>query len=82
MNIFSGEKFAYATYFLYVLLVIYRIPLMFVWYDINCRYQAHFSKWLQAMQAKAPQDYSILLGLLAVCSIKFPIPPFHKYAHG
>lgn len=82
MNIFTGEKYAYATYFLYMLFLVYKIPLRFSWYDINCRYKAHFRKWVETLQATKPEQHSVLLGLLAVCTTKFPIPPFHKYAHG
>ena len=78
MNIFGGEKYAYATYVLYTILVVYKLAVRFIWYDINCRYQAHFRKWVDATESDL---HHTILGVLAVCNVSFPIPPFHKYAH-
>lgn len=78
MNIFSGEKYGYATLFIYIILVTCAVPVLFVWYDVNCRYQAYFHKWVECAP---PEINEYLVQLLLLFPVLFPIPPFHKYAH-
>lgn len=78
MNIFTGEKYGYATLFIYLMLVTFAVPILFIWYDINCRYQAYFLKWVECAPAEL---YQYLRQLLDMFHLLFPIPPFHKYAH-
>ncbi len=52
----------------------FSIPILVVWYDINCRFGPWFKRWaagqplLQAM-------------LVAVATLLFPLPCFHRYSH-
>ncbi|PSC72148.1 Tcr1 transposon ORF2 [Micractinium conductrix] len=45
MDIATGERYIYASVLLYVLMVTCHIPVLFVWYDINCRFSAYFRQW-------------------------------------
>jgi len=71
LNCFSGEKHGYAIVALSMLLLA-GIVMQFWWYDINCRWERSFKKWL-SLQPAAVQEKAR--------HIRFPIPPFHLYAH-
>jgi hypothetical protein len=71
MNAFTGERHAYATLFLKTILGCIQM-LLFVWYDINCRWAPSFMKWL------ALQPESIRA---KVAKLQFPLPRMHYYAH-
>jgi Kyakuja-Dileera-Zisupton transposase len=76
MDIATGERYCYATLFLVQLLVYCSTLVRFVWYDINCRYAAHFLLWA-GRQAGAIKDR--LAEVLP--KIQFPLPVFHQHAH-
>jgi hypothetical protein len=76
MDIATGERYCYATLFLVQLLVHCCTLVRFVWYDINCRYAAHFLLWA-ARQTGALKDR---LGAV-LPTIQFPLPVFHQHAH-
>ena len=71
LNIFTGERHAYATLFLWQLLQ-RGIKVDFVWYDINCRWAPSFWRWLEG---QPPHVQELAQGM------KFPLPPMHRYAH-
>lgn len=75
MDIYTGERYIYATVMLYMLMVCCNIPILVVWYDINCKFAAYFLRWAETHQT-----------LLAVFSrlptkLRFPLPCFHTYSH-
>lgn len=78
MDIETGERYCYATLVLMQLLVVGGILVRFLWYDVNCRYAAHFLLWAgrQAGDLKAK-----LSSALQKVTPRFPLPPFHQYAH-
>ncbi|KAF6262414.1 hypothetical protein COO60DRAFT_1624964 [Scenedesmus sp. NREL 46B-D3] len=47
LNMATGERWAYATYLLHVLMREHGILPYVMMYDINCKYQAHFKNWVQ-----------------------------------
>ena len=47
------------------------IPVLFVWYDINCRFSAYFRQWA----CKHP----MLASLLVYVGTKFVLPIFHRH---
>jgi hypothetical protein len=49
------------------------IPILVVWYDINCKFGGFFMRWAQL--------FAHLAGLLRSLQTKFPLPGFHKYCH-
>ncbi|PSC76837.1 Tcr1 transposon ORF2 [Micractinium conductrix] len=73
MDIATGERYIYASVLLYVLMVTCHIPVLFVWYDINCRFSAYFRQWA----CKHP----MLASLLVYVGTKFVLPIFHRYSH-
>ncbi|PSC67335.1 Tcr1 transposon ORF2 [Micractinium conductrix] len=73
MDIATGERYIYASVLLYVLMVTCHIPVLFVWYDINCRFSAYFRQWA----CKHP----MLASLLVYVGTKFVLPIFHCYSH-
>lgn len=72
MNAFTGERHAYATLFMKRVLEA-AVTLLFVWYDINCRWAGSFYKWLVGQAEEVQQCASAL---------QFPLPRMHFYAHG
>ena len=75
MNIFTGERYAYALMILQIILFQHKLPLQFFWYDVNCRFKVRFKWWvlkLQEMGVSLPTH---------VHNISFPLPPFHLNAH-
>eukprot|EP00887_Chlorella_sp_A99_P005668 scaffold1.g5668.t1 len=70
-DISTGERYIYACIMLYTLMVTCSIPILVVWYDINCRFGAYFLRWATSQPALTA------LNLL----IKFPLPIFHRYSH-
>lgn len=75
LNMYTGERWSYATYMLYMLLAVYGVQVSHFWYDINCRYGAHFKRWCNG-QHDLPAAV-----LAAMAAINFPVPPFHLSAH-
>ena len=71
MNSVTGERHAYATLFVRAILSCISM-LLFVWYDINCRWASSFLKWL-ALQGAALRDKA--------AELQFPLPRVHYYAH-
>ena len=71
MNALTGEKHAYATLFVKVVLACIHM-LLFVWYDINCRWAPSFMKWL-ALQAHTIRAKA--------AKLQFPLPRMHYFAH-
>lgn len=55
---------------LYALMVTHSMPVLFVWYDINCRFAAYFWQWAS--------KYHVLFSLLLRVATKFPLPIFHR----
>lgn len=53
--------------------VTYSIPILVVWYDINCKFGGYFMRWAQY--------FARLASLLHTLQTKFPLPGFHKYCH-
>ena len=75
INMFTGERYCYALLVLYVISIQQQIVVTFLWYDINCRFKSRWPKWLANLEF---MGYNVLD---AVWSMRFPLPPFHKYAH-
>ena len=73
MDISTGERYIYACVMLYALMMTHAMPVLFVWYDINCRFSGYFLKWASAILA--------LSELLQRVATKFALPVFHRYAH-
>ena len=71
MNSVTGEWHAYATLFVRAILSCISM-LLFVWYDINCRWASSFLKWL-VLQGAALRDKA--------AKLQFPLPCMHYYAH-
>ena len=71
MNIFTGERYAYAALFVLRLLQAGIRP-EFVWYDINCRWSIFFKRFMEAQ----PEELRAL-----VEGLQFPLPVWHLYAH-
>jgi hypothetical protein len=71
MDISTGERYIYCCVMLYALMA--TMPVLFVWYDINCRFAAYFLVWAS--------KYLWLINLLERVATKFPLPIFHRYAH-
>ncbi|CAL5227797.1 g10820 [Coccomyxa viridis] len=72
MNSVTGERHAYATLFVKAILSCIISSLLFVWYDINCRWAASFLKWL-ASQGAALREKAARL--------QYPLPRMHFWAH-
>ena len=75
MDISTGERYIYACVMLYTLLVTCALPMLVVWYDINCRFSTYFLRWAAQWTASHPW-LAATLRLL-----KFPLPCFHRYSH-
>lgn len=75
LDINTGERYIYASVMLYALMVTYAIPILFVWYDINCKFGPYFLRWAQR--------YLDLLDVLAALpsKVQFPLPVFHRFSH-
>ena len=71
MNAFTGERHAYATLFMRAVLSSIWL-LLFVWYDINCRWSHSFLKWLALQTAELKAK---------AAKLHFPLPRMHYYAH-
>jgi hypothetical protein len=71
LNIFTGERHAYATMVMQCFLFA-NIAVLFLWYDIACRWSKSFAKWLE----KQPERIRAL-GAATRCLI----PPWHVFAH-
>lgn len=42
LNFPTGERYIYAVFVIYNLLVLHKIGPLFFWYDVNCRFKQHF----------------------------------------
>ncbi len=73
LDISTGERYIYASVMLYMLMVTCGIAVLFVWYDINCRFAAYFLQWASKLQPLTQQ--------LQRARTKFPLPTFHRYSH-
>jgi hypothetical protein len=71
INIYTGERHAYATFVMQLFLMM-SIKVLFIWYDIACRWCLSFKHWL----AKQPRHIKELGEATTAL-----IPPFHVYAH-
>ncbi|PNW72936.1 hypothetical protein CHLRE_14g612400v5 [Chlamydomonas reinhardtii] len=71
MNLFGGERHAYATTAALSLLSA-GTAVQFWWYDIACRWGKSYTKWLGR---QAPELQQLGAGLRPL------IPPWHRYAH-
>lgn len=84
-NVFHGERYGYATLLLLTLLAVWKVPVLFCWYDIGCRYKLHLGAWLALQSAAVFQiqgsalPFEIVLALASAMVIL--VPPFHQYAH-
>ena len=76
MDIWTGERYIYPAIMLYMLLVTYAIPILVVWYDINCKFGAWFKRWAQGFP-----PLLTTLSRLPGGSPSFPLPCFHRYSH-
>jgi len=75
LDISTGERYIYACVLLYVLMVTCGIPVLVVWYDINCKFAAYFLRWATSQPA-----LMAVLGRLP-SKMCFPLPCFHRYSH-
>ena len=73
LDISTGERYIYACVMLYMLLVVARLHILVVWYDINCRFGVYFLKWAFTQPALAAIEF--------LTRLKFPLPCFHRYSH-
>jgi hypothetical protein len=71
LNIFTGERHAYATYVMQRMLRS-NVKVLYFWYDIACRWSKSFEKWLQ----EQPADIQALAQ-----EMRALIPPWHVFAH-
>lgn len=84
-NVFHGERYGYATFLLLTLLAVWKVPVLFCWYDIGCRYKLHLGAWLALQSAAVFQirgsilPFETIIALAAAMTIL--VPPFHQYAH-
>jgi hypothetical protein len=76
LNMFTGERYAYALLMLFTVCIEQHIVVLFLWYDINCRFKSRWPKWLRKLEDM--KEHCIEP---AVWNMSFPLPPFHKYAH-
>ena len=76
LNMFTGERYAYALQMLFKICIEQHIVVLFLWYDINCRFKSRWPKWLRKLEDMKQHRIEP-----AVWNMKFPLPPFHKYAH-
>ena len=76
LNLFTGERWGYATLLLHTLFAVHHLAVQFFWYDINCRYGAHFNKWLELQRPGLSDSVWEAMG-----AMQFPVPPFHLFAH-
>ena len=81
VDISTGERYIYTTAMIYYLLL-QRVAVTVVWYDINCKFAIYFTRLVQAC---APLCNALNEpGHLAAVGrriLAFPLPPWHKYAH-
>lgn len=75
LDISTGERYIYACVLLHVLMVTCAIPVLVVWYDINCKFAAYFLRWA----ASQPALRAVLSRLPS--KLCFPLPCFHRYSH-
>ena len=75
LNMFTGERYMYGLFMLYLLCIQRQIVVLFFWYDIGCRFKSRWPKWLNNMESSGEHVDEALRGM------SFPLPPFHKYAH-
>lgn len=73
MDFATGERYIYGCVMLYALMVTYAMPVLFVWYDINCRFSVYFRQWAS--------KFPVLSALLLRVGTKFGLPVFHRFAH-
>ena len=73
LDISTGERYIYATVMLHALMITYAMPVLVVWYDINCRFSVYFLQWTA--------KHAVLLALLARLPVLFPLPCFHRCSH-
>ena len=73
LDISTGERYIYATAMLYILIVACAMPILVVWYDINCKFAAYFLRW-------AASQPTLLAVLEAQPPVSFPLPCFHRYS--
>ncbi|WIA40653.1 hypothetical protein OEZ86_013989 [Tetradesmus obliquus] len=76
LNMPTGERWAYATYLLHVLMHEHSILPYIMMYDINCRFQAHFKKWVEQHSDWSPDEKAF-----ALRHMQMPVPPFHIHMH-
>ena len=70
-DITTGERYIYACIMLYTVMVVCNVPVLVVWYDINCRFGTYFKRWASSLLR--------LTGLVG--RMLFPLPIFHRYSH-
>ena len=75
LDISTGERYIYGCVMLYALIVACGLPVLVVWYDINCKFAAYFLRWA----AQHPMLWAALSGL--PFPMRFPLPIFHRYCH-
>ena len=75
-NVFTGERYSYALMALYIILFQHQLPILFFWYDVNCRFKSRFSWWVDQLRNNG---HNIPL---EAHELRFPVPPFHINAHG
>ncbi|EFJ46406.1 hypothetical protein VOLCADRAFT_105534 [Volvox carteri f. nagariensis] len=71
MNLFSGERHAYSTAAALSFLAA-RTAVQYWWYDIACRWDKSYAKWLER---QSPDLQRLGRGMRPL------IPPWHRYAH-
>lgn len=70
-----GEKWAYAICLLHILMSIHNVWPYVSFYDINCKFKAHFRQF-----AELRSGWSALLVAWAL-AMAMPLPPFHVNMH-
>ena len=56
-----------------MLLLVARLYILVVWYDINCRFGVYFLKWALTEPALSAIEF--------LTRLKFPLWCFHRYSH-
>lgn len=76
-DMYVGERYAFATLLLVHIIAIWSVAVLYVWYDINCRYKLHWDLWLAA----AGNQYAAAIANVITTPIQWPLPQFHRFMH-
>lgn len=76
VNMPTGERWAYATYLMHVLMHEHNLWPYVLMYDINCRFKAHLKNWVENSS-----DWTYEQRRWAQDVLQCPLPPFHVHMH-